>query len=236
MGVYRKLVKTAQTKSNPEYQASKRILTPATVGMTAPRPVVAVKVAKMLLAGEKGVTPWVLGMIASDMEGIPARWLDKVVPDWNIGTSEFGAMADPVADWAALTIVAGAAMRAPRISKPAKAAMGLVFAQQTKKSIWYANAGRKYAAATATPEKPKGEKLVLHIGEVNKEGMLEQMEAVGLAVATNDHDSPFIRNSLGGLAIGHAIPGAYHSEQGLHDMQQQFRTIMLEYPPVAPAA
>ena len=88
----------------PLVEPSDRILTPANV-MTASRPLLALYAAHLLLQPERSkipVTPIVIGMAATDMEGKVARLFDKHYPQWEIGTSKLGTEADQVADTAAI--------------------------------------------------------------------------------------------------------------------------------------
>lgn len=222
MGIYRRFVDQAQgMNAQPEREPSSRIITSPTL-MSASRPVIAVQAGRKLIRGEKGVSPLVAVMAATDAEGNLARLLDKLFPDLGIGVSEIGKDVDHGADAAAIMIVAGAALKAPRVSKTGKAAIGLVLGQEVSKTVWFAEKQMEYRELTAGDEHPQGEMLTFDIGNDGKEAMIEKFMAVLLATATNDVDSPIARHTLGLAAMGHAVAGAARGEGARRDYASQF--------------
>lgn len=208
------MVSRAQVEyTGAEFEPSDRIITVPN-GMTASRPVIAAKAGLKLLRGERPVTPWVFLALATDMEGLPARLIDKYWPDSGLGSSKIGNEgADTTADALAIGVLAGAALKAPRVSKTAKAAIGIAFGQEVHKGVWYAGARREYKELTADEEHPEGEHLSFEIDHEGKEAMIEKMAAVVFGIATNDTDSRVGRNILSGLAMSHAIAGAARGER-----------------------
>lgn len=106
--------------------------------LTAYRLGESIKIATMLKEGEQGIFPHALGMTVSDLDGKLALLLDKYFPSLNIGSSEIGKVGDQVIDVAAAIAVSQAAIRAPRMSRAARLAAGLVLSFEASKSAWYA--------------------------------------------------------------------------------------------------
>jgi len=239
MGIYRPLVNRAQVEhTGPEFEPSDRIITPPNM-MTASRPVLATRAAIKLLRGERYVTPWVAAALATDMEGLPARFIDKRWPDSGMGSSKLGSEGgDTAADGLAIAILSGAALKAPRVTTTAKAAIAIAGGQETAKAVWYAQARREYGELTTDEEHPGGSHLSFEIGYDGKEAMIEKMLAVILGVATNDTDSRMARRVLSGLAMGHAIAGAArgeHARQGYVEQYEQMVAGLDQSPvPIAP--
>src|SRR5437016_3660232 len=88
------------------------LVTPATL-LTASRPLIGLKIAHMLITGEKGTAPWAMVMGLTDMEGGLAKTIDKVFPGSGYGSTELGAALDPIADAAAVLEVCLASLVAP---------------------------------------------------------------------------------------------------------------------------
>lgn len=207
MGIFRPFL--GGIKSLEEFQeinhGSDKPFTPADV-MTVGRPVLAAIAARKLLNGEKAVFPWVAAMGFSDMEGKPARLIDKIWPDSGWGTTEHGAEWDPIADTAALLIVSAAALRAPRLTLGAKAATLTVVGQEGFKAGWALLENKRHLETT-------GSHLKLPSSKAGKEAMAEKLSAIGLAIATGDTDNPYVRAGLTAGALYFAASGVRRGEQ-----------------------
>ena len=191
----------------PEVTSTK-IVTPAT-SITAMRPLLALKAASMLRRGDRPVMPVVAMMSLTDLEGLSARLIDRLWPEWERGRTKFGVAADKYVDAGALAIVAAAALVAPRVSLAGKATAGAILAQQGKKAVWAGRMGLEYQQAT-------GGFLDLEPTDEGKRGVFEQLVGLTAAVATNDTDSWAARRILDGVALTAAGLGVFHSEQGRH--------------------
>lgn len=220
MGVFKHLVGAAQEKT-VTVEPSDRLLTPANA-MTAARPILAVKAARMLMSGEKGVWPVVGIMAATDMEGSVARAIDDRWPDSGLGTSKHGAAGDKYADAAALLTVSGAALLAPRISLPGKMAVGTILAQEGYKIIWASVRAAQYARET-------GKLLDLPVTMQGKEAMAEKFVGLGSAICTGDTDNPLLRASFGAAALAFAGIGSLRGEFVRQDYEQKFNRLMQEH-------
>lgn len=222
MGIFRPLIGSVQQSSGESIMPSDRFITPANA-MTVSRPILAIKAAKMLIDGDKGVGPVVAIMAATDMEGSVARAIDNKWPASKMGTSTKGAKADKYADAMALVTVAGAAILAPRVSVPGKLAVGTILAQEGYKTIWAGVRAAQHARET-------GELLEIPVSLEGKEAMAEKFVALESAVLTGDTDNPFLRTSLGIAALAFAGVGSWRGEQVRRAYEQEF----LEYldPPI----
>lgn len=218
MGIIRNLVERSQQAGKPETTPSDKLITPATM-LSASRPALAIKAARMLLHGQKGAGLVVAGMAATDMEGYPARKIDQKWPESGMGTSKFGAKADIYADASALLIVAGAALLAPRVSVPGKIAVGIILAQEGYKTGWAAIRAAQYMRAS-------GEMLDIPTETEGKIAMVKKFAAIEAAVLTGDTDNPYARGGLGAVAIGFAIDGTVQGEIARRDYQEIFETKM----------
>ena len=218
MGVLRRFI--TEPKPMDLESASDKIVTPATF-FTALRPPLALKAAQMLLAGDRYVTPVVLTMAATDMEGSVARLTDKLFPKAGRGATRFGIAADKYADTAAILCVAGATLRAPRVATVAKAAVAVALGQEGTKIAWALNSGIKYKAAT-------GENLDFPPSLIGKESMAEKFVAVAAAAATNDTDSRLARAGLCAVAASFAGSGVLHGEQARRQYDEFFQELMDE--------
>jgi hypothetical protein len=203
--------------------------------LTVSRPLLAAKAAHMLINSEKGVTPIVIAVAATDMEGTFARQIDKWFPDSGWGTTAHGASWDTYADTSALLIVSGAALLAPRVTKGGKAAVGLVLGLETAKAGWGLHGNHKYMKAVnehrvalntllegemdpdatlpllaSINELPR--KLEIPASYLGKIAMAEKLTGVTLAVATNDFDNPVYRSGLTAGALYFASAGSYNGE------------------------
>lgn len=228
MGLFAPLVKKAQGSNRiPTAELSDKLFTPAN-GLTAARPLMAIKIANMLIKGQKGVTPMMMVMAATDGEGNVARFIDKHWPNSGLGSSSVGADADPLADTAAMLIVAGAALRAPRVSLTGKAAVGIILGQEGVKSVWALNSARIYAAATVSEEHPHGERLHIPVNDEGKEATIEKLVALTFATATNDFENPFVRQSLGLTALGLASVGSLRGELIRSEYEEEFNNRLVD--------
>jgi len=218
MGVLRRFI--TEPRPMDSELISDKLLTPANA-LTATRPLLAAKAARMLLAGDRYVTPLVVVMAATDMEGAVARFVDKRWPDAGRGTTKSGIVADKYADVAAILCVAGATLRAPRVAMAAKAAVAVALGQEGTKVAWALNRGAQYRTATS-------ENLDFPANALGKESMAEKLIAVSAAVATNDTDSHILRTGLCAVAAGFAGSGALHGEQARREYDELFQELMAE--------
>ncbi len=221
MGLFKPLVGAAQQERSSSVEPSDRLLTPANA-LTAARPVLAVKAAQMLLAGEKGVGAVVAVMAATDMEGSAARYIDQRWPESGLGTSTKGAKADKYADAAALLTVAGAALLAPRVSVPGKLAVGTILLQEGYKTAWAGVRAAQYARET-------GQLLEIPVDHEGKEAMAEKFVALESAVLTGDTDNRMLRASFGGAALAFAGIGSWRGEKVRHGYEQIFTGLLHEH-------
>lgn len=244
MGLFRPFINGVQPledyqrhESHPELD---KPFTPADA-LTISRPILAAKAARMLVRGEVGVTPVVIAMAATDMEGKLARLIDKLYPGSGWGSTAHGAPWDTYADTLALLTVGQAALLAPRVSKPAKAAMGLVLAQEGYKASWAFKRNRafresvrnhegvlielkSFGAIDELPALPK--KLELPTSLKGKESMAEKLTAAVAAVATNDFDNALLRSTLGTTAMAFATAGVLRGEAARREYEPVIDIIM----------
>ncbi len=202
---------------------SDRIFTPAT-GMTAMRPPLAGAAAYMLMNEMKGAIVPTLVMAGSDMEGKVARWIDKHYPESGLGTSNFGADWDPRADTMALLILSGGVLRAPRVTRTAKAATGLVLGQEGVKAAWAITSNHRYNSIK--PEDAENLSKLLPVTKDGKEAMAEKFAAICCAVATNDFDNPYVRASLSAGAVAFASTGTLRGERVRNGYNMKLKEIM----------
>lgn len=209
MGVFRPFIRGV--KSLEEYRAKEaeqshdQPVTPADL-MTYSRPLLAAKAGKMLLNGEVGVTPVALAMAASDLEGYPARLIDKLWPDSGYGTTAHGARNDTYADAAALLVVGAATLKAPRVTRSGKAAMAAILGQEGFKAAWALRRNREYQDLT-------GQRLELPSSLEGKEAMAEKLTGAVFAIATNDTDNTYVRAALSAGALYFAGVGSWRGER-----------------------
>ncbi len=189
------------------------LLTPANI-MTASRPLIAGYIAYKLLNEEVGVTPLMVAMAASDAEGNVARAIDRFIPDSGYGCTEIGKSLDPIADTAAFMEVAAAALKAPRVSKLGKAAVGIVLMTEAVKTGWAVSADSRYRRKT-------GEKLVIAPTKTGKLATAEKFVALTAAVATHDLEPGPRRTAAGIVALGAALLGAFHGENARRGYQHE---------------
>ena len=205
----------------PLIEPSDRLLTPANA-MTVSRPLLALFAAHLLLQPERSripVTPIVVGMAATDMEGKVARWFDKHRPEWEIGTSKIGTEGDQIADTAAILIVGAAALRAPRVSLPGKLAIVTALGQEGVKTGWALKSQFEYGLE-------HGGKLEIPTLPDGKAAMAEKLTGVVLGVATNDFESFRVRVALGAGAVGFAGLGAMRGEHVRQEYEATFEDMM----------
>lgn len=174
--------------------------------MTIPRPPLAAVAAKMLIKGEHPVTPMVFAALSTDMEGALGRFIDKKLPDSGLGSSEFGAEADIVADTLALLEICGAALIAPRVPVAGKLAVATTLGHEGMKAVWGLNKNRLY-------RKAGGSKLYIPPTDEGKCSMAEKMMAVGLAVLASDFDDQRIRQPLALTSLALAGIGTLRGEE-----------------------
>lgn len=188
-----------------EASDKERFLTPATC-MTIARPILALEVGKKLVKGETGATKWLLAMGATDAEGSLARAIDRIRPGSGLGCTERGKRYDPIADTLAFLIVSSAALKAPRVSKPAKLAVATVLGTEAYKSVWAVQSGLKHRRAT-------GQELVISPSRTGKLATVEKFMALGFTVLTNDLEPGWQRNLASAGALAAAGLGTIHGEK-----------------------
>jgi hypothetical protein len=168
--------------------------------------------ANKLIKGERALG-WVALAMGTDMEGTPARLIDKLWPKSGLGTSEPGMRADPVADTGAMIALARGILKSPRVPKTAKLGTAIILAQEVNKARWVAGKARDFKERTISEEFPKGEVLNIPVTLDAKEATVEKMFAEGLATLTNEIESPFVREIAGFGSLYFAISGAVRAEK-----------------------
>lgn len=220
MGIFASFVQKSQPKdAEAQVTPSDRLVTPANV-MSAARPLLAMKAAEMLLHGKRGVLPLAVVIAATDGEGNMARFIDKKWPESGLGTSVKGAELDPIADTMAFLTIAGAALKAPRVSLLAKSAVATVLGQEGVKTAWAVTSAIKY-------QKQTGSSLHIPVDVAGKEATVEKFAALTAAVATSETDNVMLRTGLGALAIACAVSGALRSERVREQYQQQVEEMLV---------
>ncbi len=206
MGVLRPVVNRFQSVGSVEsdIEPSKKIVTPATI-MSASRPELARRARNRLVNGQKGAAYWAAAAFITDMEGSAARLTDKLFPKWHRGRTEFGELADIVADTAALLIISEGVLRGPKVHPLGKVAMLEILGQEGLKASW---AGFR----TAQFKKFTGEGLKIPVTPEGKEAMAEKMVGAGLAVATNELDNPTAKFAVGVASVAFATAGVKRGE------------------------
>ena len=229
MGIYRPFI--GKAKSLDQYQdisshKHDKSITPSDI-ISFTRPALAIQASRKLLRGERHVTPLVITMAATDMEGKLARIIDKTWPDSGWGTTLHGAPVDTYADTLAALILGASIIRAPNVSKIAKISTALVLGQEGYKAGWalarngeYMKAVRKHEENTRQlfandmsaimPMFPK--KLELPSSLRGKEAMAEKLTTLAGAAATNDLDPGPLRTGLIIATAGFAVAGAMRGE------------------------
>ena len=204
MGIFSAAVKHSNNDSINNIPKSESYITPANA-MTLSRPVLAGIAANMLISGEVGVTPWVIGMGLSDAEGNVARAIDKYFPNSHRGSSSKGARWDPIADSASLLTVCAAGLFAPRIPVTGKIAIASVLGHEGVKAVWAARENIMVMNAT-------GQQLEIPPTLKGKESMAEKFTAVTLAVIANDIDHEQTKQIIGLGALAFAVTGSIRGE------------------------
>ena len=190
--------------SNPS--DNEHFWTPATA-ITLSRPLAALKIARRLVTGEDKVMPLMATVAALDgVDGLVARYMDKYFPELGLGSTETGKALDPIADTAAFLEISAAALKAPRVSKLGKAAVGIVIAGESVKTMWATWANIRHRRAT-------GEQLVIKPSRAGKIATAEKFAALTAAVATHDLEPGRKRTMLGIAAVGAAIDGVLRGEK-----------------------
>lgn len=244
MGVFKPFVggvkSSVSCRGIAENHQNDKPITPSDA-LSLSRPALAVKAGQMLLRGERNVTPWVVLLAATDMEGKLARLIDKLAPTSGWGSTAHGEPLDFAADTSALFIVGGAILKAPRVSVPAKFAVATVLGQETSKASWAIACNRKYMSAVKEHRASAGNlvkaeiiaelteypsKLNLPVSAKGKEAMAEKMTAVIAAVATNDVDPGSLRNSLIATSLAFAAIGAARGESARRDYIPVFNDML----------
>ncbi len=227
MGIYRSFVSKAQGGGSSKTQpTSEKILTPANV-LTASRPIIGGIALANLIKGKGDGTfrrsaflVTALGA-ATDMEGVPARLVDKRFPNSGRGSTVHGQKADPLADTIFAAEVAAGVVGGKNTSMLAKLSAVIIAAKESRKTKWYVGMNDKYANALAANGQTE-EKLVIPVDNAGKEAMVEEMIGLGLAVATADlNKKPLLRTALGLAAIGHAVVAFTRGEQVLRHYDGQ---------------
>jgi phosphatidylglycerophosphate synthase len=185
--------------------------------------------AKMLISGERGVTPIVAAMAASDAEGKVARAIDKRSIESTgkkngYGTTELGKSIDPVADTVGFLEIAAAALKSPRTSALGKVAVGIVLAQESVKSGWAVRADKAHRKATVSPEVPRGEKLVLDVTKTGKRATGAKFAALSGAVLTHDLEPGKARTAAGVGAVASAVAGAVLGERARYGYNENLKS------------
>ncbi len=209
MSIYRRFISEKTMTPEGAAAASSKLVTPANA-LTASRPVLAGHAARMLVRGERYVTPWIITAAATDMEGIVARAMDKYFPAMDRGTTKIGIAGDKHADVLAMLILSGAALRAPRVSAAGKLAVATVLGQEGVKIVWALSSGWRYRRET-------GMLLDVPPSVDGKEATAEKLTAVCAAAATNDTDSWTLRRGLDAVALGFAGVGTLRGEKARQD-------------------
>ncbi len=206
MGIFRPFVggvKTVEQFQTIDH-SNDQPFTPADV-MTVARPLLALKAAQLLLNSEHGAFRVAAQMGFSDMEGKLARIIDILWPNSGWGTTEHGAAWDTYADTSAVLILGAAILKAPRVTRGAKIATAAVLGQEGVKAVWAIRRNAEYKAVS-------NQILKLPSSQAGKESMAEKLSAIGLAVATNDTDNPFMRVALTVASLYFAGVGAWRGE------------------------
>lgn len=224
-----------QYKQHATNHEADKPFTPADA-LTVSRPILGAYAARLLLGGERGATPYVMAMAATDMEGKLARLIDKLFPGSGWGSTAHGAPWDTYADTAAVLEVAGAALKAPRVSLPAKLAVATILGQETYKVGWALRKNSQFSKAAKEREAVEQEwahlqadkrgielqdselptfsrKLELPASGDGKAAMAEKLSGLVLAVATNDFDNRGMRAGLSAGALYFAGIGAWRGEK-----------------------
>lgn len=191
--------------------------------MTASRVPLAIECHRRLVNGQKGAFYFAAASAASDMEGIPARFITKHWPDSGLGISKFGADWDPRADSAAALIIAAGALRAPHVSLLGKGAVAVVLGQEGFKTAWALKVDHDYQKLADTAEH-----LWLQPTKGGKEAMAEKLTALCLAVATNETRNPYSRVGLGSAAMFMAISGAMRGEEARQEYVQEIHDMFID--------
>jgi phosphatidylglycerophosphate synthase len=204
MGIYERIISKTNNQAGYSATRSDHYITPANA-MTLSRPVLAGIAANMLIAGETGVTPWVIAMGLSDAEGNVARAIDKYLPNSKRGSSTKGAKWDPIADSASLLTICAGGLFAPKIPLTGKLAIASVLGHEGIKAVWAARKNMVFLNAT-------GQQLEIPPTLKGKESMAEKFTAVTLAVLSNDIDHEQTKQIIGLGSLGFALTGSIRGE------------------------
>ena len=203
---FSRVVGASSEINNSETNNEDRIVTIPTTTMTAPRPILAAHSARKLLTGSNPVSPWVAATFATDMEGAPGRLIDKIWPNSRLGTSDFGAKADPIADTMAVLQIGGAAIFAPRMPIMGRAAVATAIGHEGFKGVWALRANKAWKTAGGDGN------LYIPPTQEGKCSMAEKMSATGLAVLASDFDDQRIRQPIAGAALALSVMGTLRGE------------------------
>ncbi len=226
MGVFRGFISGDPNATHIEHERelSKRIVTPATA-MSLFRVGAAARIAYKLHTDKRGVMLLGMGLGASDMEGKVARVFDKLVPQWGIGSTEFGAKADTYCDGAAILILCPAIVAAPHISPRSKVIMAGIGAQEVKKVAWAKGANDDYKALT---ERKLGEAATVYIEPtIDAKEAIARKAAAGLAaLATHDLRDPVSRYVLDATCAGFGQAGMRQATEVYKEYDVTFQQMM----------
>ena len=224
MGLFRPLVERAQTTNKIEVDHSNdKPFTPVDA-VSLSRPLYfAPKIARMLLKGERYVTPYVMSMAATDAEGNVARVIDKLLPDQGWGSTEHGERTDILCDTTGILLISGAGLRAPNVSLGSKLAIAGILGAEGVKASWAISRSLKYKNAG-------GGRLDIPVSLDGKEAMLEKLVAISLALATNDTDDRLMRTGLTGGALYFGTTGSVRGESARRSYETQVQEMLSELP------
>ncbi len=148
-------------------------------GMTISRPALALKAARKLINNEVGVSPWVMAMAGSDLDGKVAWLIDKYLPDSQLGASNTGVALDPIADTLSFLTVSRAALKSDRIPRLAKFGIGAALASESIKTSWAAQANTRHILK-------HGSQLVIKPSRSGQLGTALRLSGVVAGVYTHD--------------------------------------------------
>lgn len=205
-----------------------RLLTPANL-MTAERLILALNIAEMIVNEEHPISPYAIGMAITDMDGKVARFFDRHFSELRLGTTNLGAIADPIVDTASIIIISSAALSSPRISIPGKIAIITILGQEGLKSAWGLKSAYNYKNLTKSENNIHGDKLIIPVLSKGKKAMASKLVSLVCAIATNDFDDPKIRRYLGITALATAGFGSYQGETTRRIYAEQYKEIIHQF-------
>lgn len=174
------------------------------------------EVGRKLFKGETNVTPLMMKMALTDMEGKLAGAVDAVAPNSGYGRTERGKALDPIADSIAFAEVAGGVLGSPRASRLGKTAVGLVAATEGVKAGWAVK-------ANATHKKETGEQLVLQPSLTGKTATALKFAALTAAVRTHDLKPGPHRTAYGIASLATASAGSVLGEKARRGYKRKLK-------------